>query len=51
MAIVLGMLQEIERRTGASTEPASLTEADRQVLQFIRDRRLAHQTRETHEGP
>jgi hypothetical protein len=51
MAIVLGMLQEIERRTGASTEPASLTEADRQVLQFIRNRRLADQTRETDEGP
>ena len=51
MAIVLGMLQEIERRTGASTEPASLTEAGRQVLQFIRNRRLADQTRETHEGP
>jgi hypothetical protein len=50
MAIVLGMLQEIERRTGASTEPASLTEADRQVLQFIRNRRLADQTRETDEG-
>jgi hypothetical protein len=51
MAIVLGMMQEIERRTGASAEPASLTEADRQVLQFIRNRRLADQTRETHEGP
>ena len=51
MLIVLGMMQEIERRTDASSEPASLTEADRQVLQFIRDRRLAHQTRETNEGP
>ena len=51
MAIVLGMMQEIERRTGASAESASLTEADRQVLQFIRNRRLADQTRETHEGP
>jgi hypothetical protein len=50
MLIVLGMMQEIERRTGASTEPASLTEADRQVLQFIRNRRLADQTRETDEG-
>ena len=51
MAIVLGMMQEIERRTGASAESASLTEADRQVLQFIRNRRLADQTRETDEGP
>src|SRR6202011_2109026 len=33
--ILLGMMQEIERRTGASTEPAALSEADRQVLQFI----------------
>ena len=51
MAIVLGMLQEIERRTGASSEPASLTEADRQVLQFIRNRRLGDQIKDGHEGP
>jgi hypothetical protein len=51
MLIVLGMMQEIERRTGASSEPASLTEADRQVLQFIRNRRLGDQTKDGHEGP
>jgi hypothetical protein len=45
--ILLGMMQEIERRTGASTEPAALSEADRQVLQFIRNRRLSDQTGET----
>jgi hypothetical protein len=45
--ILLGMMQEIERRTGASTEPAALSEADREVLQFIRNRRLADQTGET----
>jgi hypothetical protein len=44
MQILLGMVQEIERRTGASTEPTSLSEADRQVLQFIRNRRLGDQT-------
>ena len=37
--ILLGMMQEIERRTDGSAEPASLSEADRQVLQFIRNRR------------
>src|ERR1700732_5114603 len=31
--ILLGMMQEIERRSGGSSEPASLSEADRQVLQ------------------
>ena len=45
--ILLAMMQEIERRTGASTEPAALSEADREVLQFIRNRRLADQTGET----
>jgi hypothetical protein len=38
--ILLGLMQDIERRAGAITEPTSLSEADRQVLQFIRDRRL-----------
>ena len=39
---VLGLLSEIERHSDApNTEPISLTEADRQVLQFIRKRRLA----------
>ena len=47
MLIVLGMMQEIERRTGASAESASLTEADRQVLQFIRNRRLGGQEGDT----
>ncbi len=37
--ILLGMMQEIERRADGSAEPASLSEADRQVLQFIRNRR------------
>jgi len=41
--ILLGMMQEIERRTGGSAEPASLSEADRHVLQFIRNRRLGGQ--------
>jgi hypothetical protein len=45
--ILLGMMQEIERRTGASTESAALSEADRQVLQFIRNRHLGDQTGET----
>jgi hypothetical protein len=39
--ILLGLIQDIERRAGASTEPASLSEADREVLEFIRNRRLA----------
>jgi len=47
MQILLGMVQEIERRTGAPTEPTSLSEADRQVLQFIRNRRLGDQTGDT----
>ncbi len=41
------MMQEIERRTGGSAEPASLNEADRQVLQFIRNRRLGGKKGET----
>jgi len=45
--ILLGMMQEIERRTGGSAEPASLNEADRQVLQFIRNRRLGGKKGET----
>ena len=37
--LLLGYLQDIERRAGASAgEPAALNEADRQVLQLIRDR-------------
>jgi hypothetical protein len=40
MQILLNMMQEIERRAGGSTEPAPLSEADRQVLQLIRNRRL-----------
>jgi hypothetical protein len=51
MQILLGMVQEIERRTGASNEPTSLSEADRQVLQFIRNRRLGDQTGDTDVGP
>jgi hypothetical protein len=51
MQIPLGMVQEIERRTGASNEPTSLSEADRQVLQFIRNRRLGDQTGDTDVGP
>jgi hypothetical protein len=47
MQILLGMVQEIERRTGASNEPTSLSEADRQVLQFIRNRRLGGQEGDT----
>ena len=39
--ILLGLMQDIERRAGAITEPTSLSEADRQVLEFIRNRRLA----------
>ena len=38
--ILLGMMQDIERRAGATSEPTALSDADRQVLQFIRDRRL-----------
>ena len=38
--ILLGLMQDIERRAGASTEPASLSEDDRKVLEFIRNRRL-----------
>jgi hypothetical protein len=51
MQILLGMVQEIERRTGASNEPTSLSEADRQVLQFIRNRRLGGQQGDTNVGP
>ncbi len=37
--LLLGYLQDIERRAGASAgEPAALNEADRQVLELIRDR-------------
>jgi hypothetical protein len=37
--LLLGYLQDIERRAGASAgEPAALNDADRQVLQLIRDR-------------
>ena len=45
--ILLGMMQEIERRTGGSAEPALLSEADRQVLQFIRNRHLGGKKGET----
>ena len=45
--ILLGLMQDIERRAGGSTEPASLNEADRQVLEFIRNRRSGNQTGET----
>ena len=45
--ILLGMMQEIERRTDGSAEPASLSEADRQVLQFIRNRRSGGKKGET----
>ncbi len=47
--ILLGLMQDIERRAGASSEPASLSEADRQVLQFIQKRRLGDETGDTHE--
>lgn len=39
LKLLLEMVSEIERRTPAA-EPASLSQADREVLQFIRDRRL-----------
>ena len=45
--ILLGMMQEIERRTGGSAEPALLSETDRQVLQFIRNRHLGGKKGET----
>ncbi len=41
--ILLGMMQDIERRAEASIGSATLSEADRQVLQFIRNRRLGDQ--------
>jgi len=47
--ILLGMMQDIERRTDTSNQPASLSEADRQVLQFLRNRRLGEQTGDTDE--
>jgi hypothetical protein len=39
MQMLFGLVQEIERRAGGSTETAMLNEADRQVLRFIRSRR------------
>ena len=38
--ILLGLMQDIERRTERTAEPAPLSDADRQVLEFIRKRRL-----------
>ena len=48
--ILLGMMQEIERTKDASPKPASLSEADREVLQLIRNR-LGEQAGETDVGP
>ena len=39
--ILLGLMQDIERRAERTAEPATLSEADRQVLEFIRNRRLS----------
>jgi len=44
--MVIGITQEIERRPGASTEPASSGEGDEQVLQFIRDHLIGGSHRE-----
>jgi hypothetical protein len=41
IAMLLGLMQNIERRTEQTAEPATLSEADRQVLEFIRNRRQA----------
>ncbi|HET9848701.1 MAG TPA: hypothetical protein VFR68_09130, partial [Candidatus Dormibacteraeota bacterium] len=47
--ILLGLMQDIERRTEQTAEPATLSEADRQVLEFIRNRRLGNQQEDSHE--
>jgi hypothetical protein len=36
--LLLGYLQDVERRAGTAGEPAALNDADRQVLELIRDR-------------
>lgn len=41
MTILFNMLQDIERRDGVPTGPASLTEADRETLQLLRNWYLA----------
>jgi|ERR1044071_6352300 len=46
--ILLSMMQDIERR-GEKSEPASLSDADRQVLQFIRNRRLGDKERDSND--
>jgi hypothetical protein len=38
--LLLDMVRELEPRAGASAQPAALGEADRQALEFIRNRRL-----------
>ncbi|HET9849184.1 MAG TPA: hypothetical protein VFR68_11580, partial [Candidatus Dormibacteraeota bacterium] len=45
--ILLGLMQDIERRTEQTAEPATLSEADRQVLEFIRNRRSNAANEET----
>src|ERR1700719_3399279 len=45
--ILLGMMQETERRTGGSAQPASLSDTDRHVLQFMRNRHLGGKKGET----
>jgi hypothetical protein len=41
LKLLLDMVSDVERRAGVSTEPAALSDADREALQFIRNRRLA----------
>jgi hypothetical protein len=39
ITILLGLMHALEQRTGAPDEPAPLTDADRQVLEYIRKHR------------
>lgn len=41
MKLVFDMANEIERRADTPSQPATLSDADRQMLQFARDRRVA----------
>lgn len=45
--ILLGLMHDIERRTEHTAQPATLSEADRQVLEFIRKRRSNADNEET----
>ena len=51
MQLLLGLMQDIERRGEQTAEPATLSEADRQVLEFIRNRRLTAGNEEISDEP